>query len=61
MLNEHLNVMGTAKFFAGDWGSLSQILGSYDVILTSETIYNPENYLKLLEVFEKNLQKNGVM
>nr|SVE92612.1 EOG090X0C09 [Megafenestra aurita] len=61
MLNEHLNVMGTAKFFAGDWGSLSQILGSYDVILTSETIYNPENYLKLLEVFEKNLQKNGVI
>lgn len=49
------------KFFAGDWGSLAPKLDSYDVILTSETIYNPESYSKLLKIFKENTKKNGVM
>nr|SVE94460.1 EOG090X0C09 [Simocephalus serrulatus] len=61
ILNEPKNAKGKTKFFAGDWGSLITKLDSYDVILTSETIYNPENYSKLLSIFEKTIKKNGVI
>lgn len=31
----------------------------YDIIMTSETIYNPENYLKLLNFFKSRLSSKG--
>nr|SVE75347.1 EOG090X0C09 [Daphnia dolichocephala] len=55
------DVNGKVKFFAGDWGSLHHKLHSYDIILTSETIYNPENYTKLIGIFEDTIKKNGVI
>lgn len=61
ILNNNSDVNSKTKFFAGDWGSLHQTLNSYDVILTSETIYNPENYTKLIQIFEETVKKNGVM
>jgi hypothetical protein len=45
------------RFFAGDWASLlATILGpenrKYDLILTSETIYNLDNQAKLIDIFK---------
>jgi len=58
---------GQTRFFSGDWGSLEKILSTelgtseeskFDVILTSETIYNPDNQAKLVSIF-KNFTKKG--
>lgn len=51
-----------AKFYCGDWNRFSQLIGEdskYDVILTSETIYNPANYTKLADFFLKHLATDG--
>lgn len=51
-------------FFSGDWDSFRLMTidnEKYDTILTAETIYNPENYSKLLEFFKERLKKNGVV
>nr|SVE71271.1 EOG090X0C09 [Daphnia similis]SVE71903.1 EOG090X0C09 [Daphnia similis] len=61
ILNNNPDVNSKTKFFAGDWGSLHHKLKSYDIILTSETIYNPENYRKLIKIFEEMINKNGVI
>jgi predicted nicotinamide N-methyase len=60
--------MPTARFFSGDWKDfvvisteLSANKNKYDCILTSETIYNPENYQKLLSIFKACLGAGGVM
>ena len=38
-----------SRFFAGDWGTLREVLDeTYDVVLTSETIYSVENMPRLL-------------
>jgi hypothetical protein len=55
------DLIGKARFFAGDWASLLHKLDRYDIILTSETIYNPENYGKLVRIFEETLKKDGTM
>jgi len=47
------------QYFSGDWRSLHSLLDKYDTILTSETIYNPENYCKLLAVFDQVLKAEG--
>lgn len=49
------------RFFSGDWRSLEEILPSskYDLILTSETIYNLENQETLLSLFQKCLKEGG--
>ena len=56
------------RFFSGDWGSLeSDILSTeitieedkYDLILTSETIYNPANHSKLISIFKNFLKPAG--
>ncbi|XP_026761795.2 histidine protein methyltransferase 1 homolog [Galleria mellonella] len=50
------------KFYCGDWSSFNKKLDNskpYDIILTSETIYNEENYDKLIEIFLQRLSKNG--
>lgn len=49
------------KFFSGDWELLEDMLDLYDVVLTAETIYSPENYLKLLSIFDKITKPSGVM
>ena len=56
------------RFFSGDWTSLGQEFLSreiiseeqkFDLILTSETIYNTENQSKLVSIFKKFLKKDG--
>ncbi|KAK3797678.1 hypothetical protein RRG08_054697 [Elysia crispata] len=53
------------RYLSGDWSSLSQLLQKekqiYDVILTAETIYSPENYSSLHDVFHTSLSANGVV
>ncbi|KAJ8947947.1 hypothetical protein NQ318_021044 [Aromia moschata] len=60
--------LNRCKFYSGDWQSLSDLLKTeitneekYDFIFTSETIYNTENYIKLHQVFETLLKKNGAI
>jgi len=33
----------------------------YDYIFTSETIYNPDNYKKLYEIFKTKLKADGTV
>ncbi|XP_064454755.1 histidine protein methyltransferase 1 homolog [Ornithodoros turicata] len=49
------------RFFAGDWSDLlCHLKGKrYDLILTSETIYNPANYGQLLAIFAGCLKSTG--
>lgn len=51
------------KFYSGDWESFNKKLDNshlYDVILTSETIYNPASYNKLIQLFIQRLTKKGM-
>ncbi|KAK9751295.1 Lysine methyltransferase [Popillia japonica] len=67
MLNlENLkNVQEFSKFYSGDWTSFLDILKEnkikFDIILTSETIYNTESYSKLHSIFTNCLKKDGVV
>ncbi|XP_047029599.1 histidine protein methyltransferase 1 homolog [Helicoverpa zea] len=50
------------KFYSGDWDSFNQKLPRsevFDIILTSETIYNDSNYEKLIKLFVDRLSKVG--
>ncbi|XP_062851264.1 histidine protein methyltransferase 1 homolog [Trichomycterus rosablanca] len=55
------------RFFSGDWTSFLSLVQStdhmlkYDLIFTSETIYNTEYYPSLHDVFHKLLAENGVI
>ncbi|KAI8792831.1 histidine protein methyltransferase 1 isoform X1 [Biomphalaria glabrata] len=53
------------RYFAGDWSGLNKIATEhklrYDVILTAETIYNPENYSKLHDIFSTSLTDDGII
>lgn len=59
----------SSRFFAGDWKDFADLISAelsenknrYDYILTSETIYNPDNQRKLLAVFKECLKPGGVM
>ncbi|XP_063974620.1 histidine protein methyltransferase 1 homolog [Diachasmimorpha longicaudata] len=55
------------KFFSGDWAAFTDLFsekssrdGKYDVIVSSETIYNSDNHEKLYQVFKKCLKADGV-
>lgn len=49
------------KFYSGDWASFNNRCDDlYDVILTSETIYNESNYEKILKLFVDKLNNSGV-
>ncbi|KAJ8682822.1 hypothetical protein QAD02_018614 [Eretmocerus hayati] len=53
------------QFYCGDWESFVNLIGNdeseeYDYILSSETIYNPNNYPKLYQIFKQKLRKNGI-
>ncbi|XP_008061452.1 histidine protein methyltransferase 1 homolog [Carlito syrichta] len=53
------------RFFSGEWSEFCKLVLSeklfvkYDLILTSETIYNPDYYSTLHETFLSLLNKNG--
>lgn len=48
------------KYYSGDWKSFTTFNeDTYDLILTSETIYNVSNYTKLIKLFEKKLKPSG--
>ena len=53
----------TCKFVSGDWSSASSILeaSSYDVILTSETIYNIDRQQALYDLIRYTLKPSGVV
>lgn len=56
------------EFFYGDWESFLQLQNKalcendkFDCIFTSETIYNINNYKKLINIFKNLLKKTGVV
>ncbi|NXI38742.1 MET18 methyltransferase, partial [Galbula dea] len=60
------DVFTKCRFFSGEWSAVSQLLLSsnkpfskYDIILTSETIYNPDNYSALHDTLAQLLDKKG--
>ena len=68
--NLHLNqgsqnneIASQVRLFSGDWSDfldkMSKESMKYDLILTSETIYEEANYYKLLSIFDQLLQSNG--
>ncbi|XP_038614227.1 histidine protein methyltransferase 1 homolog [Tachyglossus aculeatus] len=59
-------LLGRCRFFSGEWLEFSKLMlggekphGSYDVILTSETIYNPDYYGALHDALATLLSENG--
>lgn len=51
-------------FYCGDWTSFNKKLPNdivYDYILTSETIYRPCYYDKLISLFTQRLKKDGAV
>lgn len=51
-----------AQFYCGDWGSFVEKDDiRYDVIVTAETIYNPNSYDKLINLFKNKLKPEGVI
>ncbi|NXL84091.1 MET18 methyltransferase, partial [Alectura lathami] len=57
--------LSKCRFFSGEWSEVSKLLLSnkpcskYDLILTSETIYNPDYYSALHDTLSQLLDKNG--
>lgn len=50
------------RFFSGDWGSLSSIVGRgcYDIALTAETIYSEDSVHRLIACLDEILKPEGV-
>eukprot|EP01117_Protostelium_nocturnum_P009902 TRINITY_DN3527_c0_g1_i8.p1 TRINITY_DN3527_c0_g1~~TRINITY_DN3527_c0_g1_i8.p1 ORF type:complete len:269 (+),score=83.13 TRINITY_DN3527_c0_g1_i8:73-879(+) len=53
------------KFYSGDWESLNKWFGEseehkYDVILTSDTLYNPAYYPRLSSIIHDHLSPKGI-
>lgn len=51
-------------FYSGDWSKwtvLTKNEEKFDIILTSETIYNPQNQQKLLDCLHDKLKPDGVV
>ncbi|KFB39817.1 AGAP009532-PA-like protein [Anopheles sinensis] len=60
--NESDVPVAAVKFFSGDWGSFTENFDEkYDLILTSETIYSTQNYGKLLQLFDRKLEPDGIV
>ncbi|NWX99155.1 MET18 methyltransferase, partial [Nothoprocta ornata] len=60
------DLLAKCRFFSGEWSKVSELLLSsskpfskYDLILTSETIYNPDYYGALHDALSQLLAKNG--
>ncbi|XP_078401025.1 histidine protein methyltransferase 1 homolog [Cetorhinus maximus] len=57
-------VLSRCRFFSGDWSQFGQVHGGslkYDVILTSETLYNPDCYGDLHDVLSSLLSQDGTV
>lgn len=51
------------KLYSGDWNNYVTYTESdekFDRILTSETIYNPKNYEKIINVLKQKLKPDGI-
>ncbi|NWV35832.1 MET18 methyltransferase, partial [Grantiella picta] len=62
------DMLNKCRFFSGEWSQVSQLLLSstkafskYDIILTSETIYNTDYYSALHDTLAQLLDKNGLV
>ncbi|XP_056354159.1 histidine protein methyltransferase 1 homolog [Oenanthe melanoleuca] len=58
--------LNRCRFFSGEWSQVSQLLlnsnkpcSKYDLILTSETIYNPDYYSALHDTLAQLLDRKG--
>ncbi|XP_050310575.1 histidine protein methyltransferase 1 homolog isoform X2 [Anthonomus grandis grandis] len=55
-------LLDRSEFYSGDWESFfNQLTQKFDLILTSETIYNIDCYEKLHSTFEKLLKPDGAI
>nr|XP_033791005.1 histidine protein methyltransferase 1 homolog isoform X2 [Geotrypetes seraphini] len=56
-------ILPMCRFFSGEWSQFSQLIKNekYDVILTSETIYNSNYYSVLHNTLSALLDKNGLI
>ncbi|XP_032666016.1 histidine protein methyltransferase 1 homolog isoform X2 [Odontomachus brunneus] len=64
--DDRTSVSTRCELYAGDWESFAMLFDDdenrrCDYIFTSETIYNPDNYRKLHDVFKKRLKIDGVV
>lgn len=58
---DHLN--GISSFFSGDWGLLSEALtvnGKFDLVISSDTVYQKNHHAKLLQLLKDTLSNTGV-
>uniref|UniRef100_A0A1B6KCG5 protein-histidine N-methyltransferase n=1 Tax=Graphocephala atropunctata TaxID=36148 RepID=A0A1B6KCG5_9HEMI len=59
-LNTEPSWLTNCRFFSGDWESFAELAQfTCDLIVTSETIYNPDNYLKLHSTIQRLLKPSG--
>uniref|UniRef100_A0A1B6IAA4 protein-histidine N-methyltransferase n=1 Tax=Homalodisca liturata TaxID=320908 RepID=A0A1B6IAA4_9HEMI len=59
-LNAEPNQLSRCRFFSGDWESFAKLVDfTCDLIVSSETIYNPDNYLKLHDTIQRLLKPSG--
>lgn len=63
--NAPSHVKNKLTFLSGDWENVSSFLTDnnfpkFDIILSSETIYNKEYYPKLLRILQDQLQEDGM-
>ncbi|KAM4053677.1 histidine protein methyltransferase 1 homolog isoform 1-T3 [Anomaloglossus baeobatrachus] len=60
-------LLNKCHFFSGEWSHFTQLMQNqvppmkYDIILTSETVYNPTYYSALHEVFQNLLANDGIV
>lgn len=60
-------LLSKCRFFSGEWSSFAKLMQNqappmkYDVIVTSETTYNPDYYSALHNVFQKLLATDGIV
>ncbi|XP_053563916.1 histidine protein methyltransferase 1 homolog [Bombina bombina] len=65
--DEKTGLLAKCRFFSGEWSQFRKLMQNetppvtYDIILTSETIYNTSYYRTLHETFENLLTKNGIV
>ncbi|XP_077332264.1 histidine protein methyltransferase 1 homolog [Lithobates pipiens] len=63
----HAGLLSKCRFFSGDWSNFTLLMQNqtpsvkYDIILTSETIYNPNYYDALHDLFQHLLADNGTI
>ncbi|PRP76907.1 hypothetical protein PROFUN_06185 [Planoprotostelium fungivorum] len=60
-LNSKENTTPKATFWAGDWNALNKHWKDlkFDVILTSDTLYNPAYYQRIISIIRDHLSDNG--